>query len=122
VTWDIAAGVNARGDEQLIRVVLNNLLNNAWKFTSRTSQARIEFGVDSQPERQVFFIRDNGAGFNMEYLGKLFGAFQRLHATSEFEGSGIGLATVQRIIRRHGGEVWAEGEVGRGATFSFTLP
>jgi PAS domain S-box-containing protein len=122
VTWVIADGISASGDEQLLRVVINNLLDNAWKFSGRTPSACIEFGLESQDGRPVYFVRDNGAGFNMEYVGRLFGAFQRLHDADEFEGSGIGLATVQRIIRRHGGDVWAEGEVGLGATFYFTLP
>jgi PAS domain S-box-containing protein len=122
VTWVIPDGISVSGDEQLLRVVINNLLDNAWKFSGRTPSARIEFGLVLQDGRPVYFVRDNGAGFNMEYVGRLFGAFQRLHGSDEYEGSGIGLATVQRIIRRHGGDVWAEGEVGQGATFYFTLP
>lgn len=111
------------GDERLLRVALENLLGNAWKFTGKQSDASIEFGITHPPGGAAeFFVRDNGAGFEMAYADKLFGAFQRLHTTSEFPGSGIGLATVQRIIHRHGGKVRAEGAVGQGATFYFTLP
>jgi light-regulated signal transduction histidine kinase (bacteriophytochrome) len=115
-------GITAFADANLLAVALENLLNNAWKFTSREERARIEFGstTDEGGER-VFFLRDNGVGFDMAYAGKLFGAFQRLHATEDFEGTGIGLATVARIVRRHGGRVWAEGDAGEGATFFFTL-
>jgi light-regulated signal transduction histidine kinase (bacteriophytochrome) len=103
--------------------VLENLLGNAWKFTSRRKQARIELGTASTPGGEiVLFIRDNGAGFSMDHADKLFHAFQRLHTVQEFPGNGIGLATVQRIIHRHGGRVWAESEVEKGATFYFTLP
>ena len=112
-----------RGDDRLIHAVLENLLGNAWKFTSRRQQARIELGTVVTPERETaIFIRDNGAGFSMEHADKLFHAFQRLHTVQEFPGNGIGLATVQRIIHRHGGRVWAEGELEKGATFYFTLP
>jgi PAS domain S-box-containing protein len=111
----------ARGDRRLLRVALENLLHNAWKFTGDQPRAVIEFGAGEHDGHRVFFVRDNGAGFDMAYAHRLFGAFQRLHAFGEFEGNGIGLATVQRIVRRHGGQVWAEGAVGEGATFTFTL-
>ncbi|MCX7753837.1 MAG: PAS domain S-box protein [Anaerolineales bacterium] len=111
-----------QGDPRLLRVVMENLLSNAWKFTARTTQAHIEFGLKTIGSETVYFVRDNGAGFNPRYADKLFGPFQRLHRADEFEGTGIGLATVQRIIRRHGGRIWAEGQPGQGATFYFTLP
>lgn len=114
-------GLLDRGDDRLLAVVLENLLNNAWKFSARTEGARIEFGATVQDGQRVYFVRDNGAGFDMAFAHKLFGVFQRLHANSDFEGTGIGLATVQRVIRRHQGRAWAEGQVGAGATFSFTL-
>jgi PAS domain S-box-containing protein len=114
-------GLVAEGDANLVTTVMENLLGNAWKFTSRRSKACIEIGLTSKDGHPAYFVRDNGAGFDMAYAGKLFGAFQRLHAVSEFPGSGIGLATVQRVVRRHGGEVWAEGKVNEGATFFFTL-
>jgi signal transduction histidine kinase len=101
--------------------MLDNLLCNAWKFTSRQLHPRIEIGAFGQADR-VFFVRDNGAGFDEAYVARLFAPFQRLHSSSEFKGTGIGLATVQRIVERHGGRIWAEGAVGRGATFYFTLP
>ncbi len=117
----ITPGLSANGDERLLRVVLENLLGNAWKFTSKHTQARIEFGATEVEGESAYFVRDNGAGFDMAYADKLFGAFQRLHRTTEFPGTGIGLATVQRIIHRHGGRVWGEGAVEQGATFYFTL-
>jgi len=110
-----------QGDPHLLRTVLENLLRNAWKFTSKEQHAKIEFAVAEQDGQAVYFVRDNGAGFDMTYSEKLFGAFQRLHAAPDFPGTGVGLATVQRIIRRHGGRVSAQGAEGQGATFSFTL-
>lgn len=121
VSCDIAAGVTCIADPLLICAVMENLLGNAWKYTGRAEAPRIEFGVTEVEEKPAFFVRDNGAGFDMKEAHKLFDAFQRLHSRSEFEGTGIGLTTVQRIIQRHGGRVWAEGEVGRGATFFFNL-
>jgi len=117
----IAPDVQAPGDARLLRVVLDNLLGNAWKFTGKRENACLEFGAVNQRGQTVYFIRDNGAGFDMAYSSQLFAPFQRLHQATEFEGSGIGLATVQRIIQRHGGSIWAEGSVGQGATFYFTL-
>jgi PAS domain S-box-containing protein len=117
----LAPGLAADGDARLLEVVLTNLLGNAWKFTSKTPGARIEFGVTDHEGQRAFFVRDNGAGFDMAYAGRLFGAFQRLHSDAEFPGTGIGLATVQRIVHRHGGQIWAQSAVGRGATFFFTL-
>jgi len=122
IKFIIQKGVNVKGDSNLLRIVLENLIGNAMKFTSKHPSTCIEFGTQLQNEIHVFFIRDNGAGFNMEYAQKLFRAFQRLHTTNEFPGTGIGLATVQRVIHRHGGKVWAEGEVEKGATFYFTIP
>jgi len=100
---------------------MQNLLRNAWKFTSRTSQAQIEFGSMQTGSDTVYFVRDNGAGFDQRMATRLFKPFQRLHAESDFSGTGIGLATVERVISRHDGKIWAEGEVGHGATFYFTL-
>ncbi len=118
----IAAGLTARGDKELIRSVLTNLLANAWKFTSTRAVVEIELGAGSAGGETAYFIRDNGVGFDMAYAGKLFQAFTRLHRPGEFPGSGIGLATVRRIIERHGGRVWVDAAEGRGATFFFTLP
>jgi signal transduction histidine kinase len=119
----VQAGLEVFADEGLLNVVLENLLSNAWKYTSRRPQALIEFGTLPQGEdAPIYFIRDNGAGFNMRYADKLFSPFQRFHSPAEFEGTGVGLATVQRIIHRHGGRIWAESEVDHGATFFFTLP
>ncbi|MCX5875533.1 MAG: DUF3365 domain-containing protein [Deltaproteobacteria bacterium] len=121
VVFEITPGITVAGDVILLRAVLDNLLGNAWKFTAKTEGARITFGRQEEGGKEVLFVRDNGAGFDMAYANKLFGAFQRLHSTQEFEGTGIGLATVQRIIHRHGGSIRAEGAVGRGATFYFSV-
>ena len=121
VEFTIADGMVAHGDGSLISILLDNLLGNAWKFTAKRPEARIELGCAARPGGSHYFVRDNGAGFDMAFAPKLFGVFQRLHSTTEFDGTGIGLATVQRVVRRHGGRIWAEGEVDRGATFYFTL-
>lgn len=121
VQFVLASSVAAVGDSTLLRVVLENLLANAWKFTSKRRDACIEFGVLDQHGVQTYFVRDNGAGFDPAYASRLFGAFQRLHPAKDFPGTGIGLPTVQRIVHRHGGKVWAEAIVGQGATFYFTL-
>jgi two-component system sensor histidine kinase/response regulator len=117
----VRPGVVVTGDGQLLRIALQNLLENAWKFSSKEPVARIEFGMVQSSGEPAYFVRDNGAGFDMTYAERLFGPFQRLHSQNEFPGSGIGLATVQRILHRHGGRVWAEGLIGQGATFYFTL-
>ena len=117
----IADGLEDTADSRLMRVALENLLGNAWKFTGKQAEAVIEFGATKEGGRKVYFIRDNGAGFDMAYVDKLFAPFQRLHTMEEYPGTGIGLATVQRVIHRHGGRVWAEGQVGKGATFYFSL-
>lgn len=122
VHFVLQQGLSAYADPGLLRVVMDNLLGNAYKFTGKKADAKIEFGMSDSSGENAFFIRDNGAGFNMDYAHKLFGAFQRLHGANEFEGTGIGLATVQRIIHRHHGRVWAEAKEGQGATFYFTLP
>jgi light-regulated signal transduction histidine kinase (bacteriophytochrome) len=121
VEFVIALGLQAEADAQLMRTVLENLLGNAWKFTSRCPHPRIEFGHTNANGLSAFFVCDNGAGFDPAYAGRLFGAFQRLHGTAEFPGTGVGLASVQRVISRHGGRVWAQSAVNQGATFFFTL-
>lgn len=117
----IQAGIEVQGDANLLRIMLRNLLENAWKFTSKVSQASIEIGSMEQDNMPVYFVRDNGVGFDMKYANRLFSAFQRLHNPAEFEGTGIGLATVQRVVTRHGGKIWVEAAVDRGASFYFTL-
>ena len=121
VVFTVAPKMTAEGDAQLLDVALRNLLGNAWKFTSRTEGAQVDVGTEVHGEERVFFVRDNGAGFDAQYADKLFAPFHRLHGEDEFPGTGIGLATVQRIVRRHGGLVWAEGATGKGATVWFTL-
>jgi len=118
----IQEGIIIQGDPDLMQIALTNLIDNAWKFTGKQKHPCIEFGAILKDGENIFFIRDNGVGFDMAYVDKLFGAFQRLHTMDEFTGTGIGLATVKRIITRHGGKIWAEGKVGKGATFFFTLP
>lgn len=121
VTFVINKGLKVIGDADLLRIALENLLRNAWKFTRGHSTARIEFGRLEQAGETAYYVRDNGAGFDMAHSGKLFQAFERLHPQKDFEGTGIGLATVKRIFHRHGGRVWAEGMVEKGATFYFSL-
>jgi len=121
VEFDIASGLVVNGDAELLRAMLENLIGNAWKFTSNRQNAKIEFGVTEFSGKTSYFVRDNGVGFDMTYASKLFQAFQRLHLQTEFPGTGIGLATVKRIINRHGGSIWAESEAGKGATFYFNL-
>jgi PAS domain S-box-containing protein len=121
VEFVIGDGFTEKGDGALLGAAIENLLNNAWKFTRNQPNARIEFGSTQDGGQTTYFVRDNGAGFDMAFASKLFGVFQRLHTTSEFEGTGVGLATVQRIVRRHGGRVWGEGKVGEGACFHFTF-
>ncbi len=122
VTVDIEAGVTGFADKRLMRIVLVNIIDNAWKYTSKGATAHIQFGIKKKRGETIYYVRDNGAGFDMRYTDKLFGPFQRLHTEGEFEGTGIGLATVERIIHRHGGRIWAESIVDEGATFFFTLP
>jgi PAS domain S-box-containing protein len=121
VNFLIDSDLTTEGDTQLLRIMLENLLHNAWKFTSKRQQAIIEFGATQIGDHRTFFVRDNGAGFDMAYADKLFAPFQRLHSQNEFDGTGIGLATVQRIIHRHGGDAWAEGAVDKGVTFYFRV-
>jgi light-regulated signal transduction histidine kinase (bacteriophytochrome) len=121
VKFVIEPGLTVQADANLMQVVLENLLGNAWKFTGKQAVAKIEFGCTTRDGVATYFVRDNGVGFDMAYANKLFGAFQRLHSVADFSGTGIGLANVQRAIQRHNGRVWAESAVGRGATFYFTL-
>ncbi len=121
VETTVEGNVRAKGDSSLLGVVIDNIIQNAWKYTSTVDHPLIEFGSREQDGETIYFVRDNGVGFDMQYADKLFKPFQRLHSPNEFSGSGIGLATVARIIQRHGGKIWAEGEKGKGATFSFTL-
>jgi light-regulated signal transduction histidine kinase (bacteriophytochrome) len=121
IEFIVAPQLKCTGDARLLEIALTNLLANAVKFTGPRTSARIEFGQVTDQGSPAFFVRDNGVGFDMAYAGMLFAPFQRLHKTSEFPGSGIGLATVQRVIHRHGGRIWAEARVGAGATFYFTL-
>lgn len=118
----IENGIVANGDARLLRIVMENLLSNAWKYTSKQPNPRIEFGmIKEKDETRVYYVRDNGAGFNMAKANRLFAPFERLHSAEEYPGTGVGLATVQRIINRHGGRIWAESEVGKGTVFYFTL-
>lgn len=122
IEYEIEDGIKANGDPTLVRIAVQNLVGNAWKYTSRKPLARIKFGKTSRKGETVYYVEDNGAGFDMRYANKLFHAFQRLHLPEEFPGNGIGLATVHRVIRRHGGKIWAESEVQKGAKFYFTIP
>jgi light-regulated signal transduction histidine kinase (bacteriophytochrome) len=121
VTFSIEPGVIARGDSRLLRVLFENLIGNAWKYTGRHPTARIEFGRAIDQGETAYYVRDDGAGFDPAYADKLFRPFQRLHTVEEFEGAGVGLATGQRVVRRHGGRIWAEAAPEKGATFFFTL-
>ena len=121
VEVEIAPGMVADGDPTLLRLVLENLLGNAWKYSAHNPQAQIRIDTDVQDGRTVFHVVDNGAGFDMRNADRLFGVFQRLHSANDFPGTGVGLASVKRIVRRHGGDIWAESEPGRGARFHFTL-
>ncbi|HYL99879.1 MAG TPA: ATP-binding protein, partial [Blastocatellia bacterium] len=123
IIWEVGKLPEVSGDPALLRIVFTNLLSNAVKYTRLRDEARISIGcLDEDPDETVVFVKDNGAGFDMRYVDKLFGVFQRLHRSDEFEGTGIGLATVRRIVHRHGGRTWAEGAPGVGATFFFSLP
>lgn len=122
VVVDVMPGVTCNADEGLTRIALNNLVSNAWKYSQDNPQTRIQFGMEDRNSSRVFYVRDNGVGFDMRYVGKLFKPFQRLHGDDQFEGTGIGLATVARVISRHKGKVWAESEIGKGSTFYFTIP
>jgi light-regulated signal transduction histidine kinase (bacteriophytochrome) len=117
----IQESLMAYADPGLMEIDISNLIGNAWKFTSKNGNARIEFGTIKQDGKTVYFIKDNGAGFEQKYVDRMFQPFHRLHSASEFDGTGIGLAIVERIIQRHGGDIWAEGEVGKGATIHFMI-
>ena len=121
VVWHIEPGMQVLGDPTLLRLVVENLLGNAWKYTAKCRQPEVWF-ERRNGEADTYSVRDNGAGFDMRFADRLFGVFQRLHSASDFQGTGVGLASVRRIVRRHGGEIWAEAEVDRGASFHFSLP
>ena len=121
VELEVQPGMAVHGDARLLKLAMENLLDNAWKYTTHTPHAKVSVGSRLEDQEQVFFVRDNGVGFDMAYSSKLFGPFQRLHSDAEYPGTGIGLVTVQRILARHGGRVWAEAQLSRGATFYFTL-
>jgi light-regulated signal transduction histidine kinase (bacteriophytochrome) len=118
----IEPGLEANADGRLVRILFDNLIGNAWKFTGKTESPMVEVGMKRDDGEDVFFVRDNGAGFDMSYADRLFTPFQRLHSDREYAGTGIGLATCRRIIERHGGKIWAESSPGKGTTFFFTLP
>ena len=120
VSFEIANDVSVKGDQALLKAALTNLLSNSWKFTAKQSSPKVVFGVQKIEEKLVYFVQDNGCGFDMKYVGKLFGLFQRLHTDREFDGTGIGLAVTQRIIHRHGGKIWVESEPSKGTTVYFT--
>lgn len=122
VSVSITPDISAQGDSQLLQIALENLLNNAWKYSHKKTTAKIEFGIDDHNGTPRYYVKDNGAGFDMAQAGRLFGAFQRLHDARDFSGTGVGLATVQRIVHRHGGDIWADAEINKGAVFYFTLP
>ena len=122
VSCSIEPDVVAQGDPTLLRVILSNLFQNAWKFTSRQSMASVKFGTFSHGDQLIYYVQDDGIGFDMAHTDRIFDAFQRLHSADEFSGTGLGLATVKRAVQRHGGTIWAESAVGQGATFYFTLP
>ena len=121
INFDIEPEMQAHGDPMLLRLVIENLLGNAWKYTQRCRLAQISFRAEAQEGRRVYVVRDNGAGFDMRSVDRLFGLFQRLHSASDFPGTGVGLASVRRIVRRHGGDIWAEAQPEQGAAFHFTL-
>ncbi|SDT85838.1 His Kinase A (phospho-acceptor) domain-containing protein [Verrucomicrobium sp. GAS474] len=122
IEWQVAKLPEVRGDRSLLRQVFSNFLSNAVKYSSQRSRAKIEIGWSGSEKERIFFVRDNGAGFDMKNAGKLFGVFQRLHSSAEFEGTGVGLSTVRSIVEKHGGRTWAEGKVGEGSVFYFSLP